>query len=420
MKKLFALLGPGIVFAATSIGVSHVVQSTRAGADFGYSLVALIIVAHLVKLPFFQVGPRYAAATGESLLDAYRTIGGWAYAFVIIFTFCTMFIVMAAVTVVAAGILANIVDIGFNIGVWAAILLVFVISVLMTGGYKWLDALLKFMMLVFAITCLITFVAVLVKDVPTAPAQEINFLAPASIAFIVALIGWMPTTIEVSVWHSFWVIEQRKKEFDDGAVISEQDLKRQTKQRLFDFNFSYVFCCVFALVFVVLGAKLLFGQGVSLSNNAIGFSAQLIGIFTSALGDWSQPIVSVLIFIAMFSTCIAVADGFGHVMARMVENSDWASTKLKQHSYNLILPVIAVGGWGVIALFSGQLKALIDFATTVSFVAAPVFAWLNLRSMSLPQVPEALRLTSGFILYARVCLGMLAAFSLFYIVWRFF
>ena len=32
-------LGPGILFASTAIGVSHLVQSTKAGALFGFGLI---------------------------------------------------------------------------------------------------------------------------------------------------------------------------------------------------------------------------------------------------------------------------------------------------------------------------------------------------------------------------------------------
>ena len=32
-------LGPGLLFAGAAIGVSHLVQSTRAGADFGWGLL---------------------------------------------------------------------------------------------------------------------------------------------------------------------------------------------------------------------------------------------------------------------------------------------------------------------------------------------------------------------------------------------
>ena len=39
MIKAISKLGPGLLFAGAAIGVSHLVQSTRAGADFGLSLI---------------------------------------------------------------------------------------------------------------------------------------------------------------------------------------------------------------------------------------------------------------------------------------------------------------------------------------------------------------------------------------------
>ena len=63
--------GPGLLFAGAAIGVSHLVQSTRAGADFGLGIIWALLLVNLFKYPFFQFGPRYATATGESLLDGY-------------------------------------------------------------------------------------------------------------------------------------------------------------------------------------------------------------------------------------------------------------------------------------------------------------------------------------------------------------
>ena len=68
-------LGPGLLYAGAAIGVSHLVQSTRAGANFGFTLIWVIVIAHFFKYPFFQFGPRYASATGESLLDGYKKMG---------------------------------------------------------------------------------------------------------------------------------------------------------------------------------------------------------------------------------------------------------------------------------------------------------------------------------------------------------
>ena len=47
-------LGPGLIFAGAAIGVSHLVQSTRAGADFGMGLIWALLLVNIFKYPFFQ------------------------------------------------------------------------------------------------------------------------------------------------------------------------------------------------------------------------------------------------------------------------------------------------------------------------------------------------------------------------------
>lgn len=417
------LIGPGMVFAATSIGVSHVVQATRAGADFGYTLAALIIIAHLVKLPFFQVGAKYAAITGESLLDAYHRQGKLAYGIAVLVNFVTMFIVMAAVSIVAAGVLANILPFGLPLNMWSAIVMLSIVALLVGGGYALLNKLIRWMMLLFAIICLITFVALFMVDLPSPVPVQIDYTSAASIAFMVALVGWMPTAIEVSVWHSFWVVEKRRLESggeqdtQESAPSLNESKVQQAYKALLDFNIGYVFCAVFALIFMVLGAKLFFGQGQALQESAIGFSAQLISIFTTALGDWSQPLVSVLIFIAMYSTCLAVADGFSQVITRIAEKQFSLPKEKHQICYKSIIPLMCLGGWLVIYLFAGQLKSLVDFATTIAFVTAPVFAWLNLRAMSLPNIPLEMRTKGVYKIYSWCCLLCLISFAVFFVYW---
>lgn len=54
MKNKLSKLGPGLLFAGAAIGVSHLVQSTRAGADFGWGLLWALILVNLFKYPFFN------------------------------------------------------------------------------------------------------------------------------------------------------------------------------------------------------------------------------------------------------------------------------------------------------------------------------------------------------------------------------
>ena len=76
LKSLKKTLGPGILFASTAIGVSHLVQSTKAGALFGFGLLWAVIAANILKYPFFEFGSRYANATGKSIIDGTdKTLG---------------------------------------------------------------------------------------------------------------------------------------------------------------------------------------------------------------------------------------------------------------------------------------------------------------------------------------------------------
>lgn len=77
-SRFWTAFGPGLLWAATAIGVSHLVQSTRAGALAGFGLAGVILLALILKYPFFEFGPRYAAATGTSLVEGYSRLGRWA------------------------------------------------------------------------------------------------------------------------------------------------------------------------------------------------------------------------------------------------------------------------------------------------------------------------------------------------------
>jgi Mn2+/Fe2+ NRAMP family transporter len=147
MQIKLSKLGPGLLFAGAAIGVSHLVQSTRAGADFGWGLVWALLLINLFKYPFFQYGPRYAQATGETLLDGYYKLGKgylWAY---FILNFGTMFTIQSAVTVVTAGIASTLFGITDDIVTWSVFITLICGILLLLGTYNWLDKLIKVIML---------------------------------------------------------------------------------------------------------------------------------------------------------------------------------------------------------------------------------------------------------------------------------
>ncbi|MFA0813671.1 NRAMP family divalent metal transporter [Microbulbifer epialgicus] len=410
-KRTFSNLGPGIIWAASSIGVSHIVQSTRAGADYAFALIGFIFLAHLIKYPFFKIGPEYAAVTGESLLEGYRKHSRLGFYSYLALTLLTMFFVQAAVTIVTAALALNLFGDILNVSEWSAVILIITCGVLIAGQFKWLNETLKWMVLILAIASLITLIAAISQNglLPSKAHSTANLAPAMSIAFIVALVGWMPTSIEVSVWHSIW--SERK--------IKEQAERELTKKSLvFDFKVGYFTSLLLAIVFVWLGALIMFGKDIELSQSAGIFAGQLINIYTESLGDWSHLIISIICFVALFSTTFAVSDGFPQVWRSALKSSN-SSNISGNRIYVTTLITLSVISWFIISLFANQLKNLIDFVTTLSFVCAPIFALLNILVMNGKWVPKEHHLKGWYFVYTYACLSLMIGFSLYFIYWRF-
>ena len=293
-KNLLKALGPGILFASTAIGVSHLVQSTKAGAEFGFGLLWAILLANLFKYPFFEYGSRYANATGKSIIDGYQRLGNWALWFYLIITIGSMFFVGAAVGKVTSGFMDNL--FGINIltdNSLMSTLLVFGIcgSILLIGKFKILDQLIKLIGSILLISTLLAFVLC----ISNGPLPKINNFIPenpwgtAGLAFIIPLMGWMPTALDLSSWNSLWTIER----------IKQTGYHPTMKETLFDFNFGYIISAFLAVVFLTLGAYLLNGTGIETPKQSDLFASHVIKLYTNVIGNWSYIIIASATFSIM-------------------------------------------------------------------------------------------------------------------------
>ena len=104
-KRAIASLGPGLLYAAVAVGVSHLVQATRAGADFGLGMVLVVIFACLMKYPGLRFGGEYAAATGKNLVVNYRERGSLVFGLFAVSQLFSMVFIIAAVSLFTSGLL---------------------------------------------------------------------------------------------------------------------------------------------------------------------------------------------------------------------------------------------------------------------------------------------------------------------------
>lgn len=204
-------LGPGLLMAGAAIGVSHLVQSTRAGAVYGFGLLALVVLANFCKYPAFRWGPAYATATGTSLLEGYRRQGKWALWVYLLVTLGTMFTVQAAVAVVCAGLAKAIFGLPYAATTLAAVLIGICATILAVGRFKWLDTINKVIIVLLSVgTLAATALALPRIDWSSMPFWVSGPITTTDIFFFAAVVGWMPSAIDISVWNSLWTLARRE------------------------------------------------------------------------------------------------------------------------------------------------------------------------------------------------------------------
>ncbi len=414
--KFWASLGPGLLWAAAAVGVSHLVQSTRAGALAGFGLAGVILLALILKYPFFEFGPRYAAATGMSLVEGYRKVGWWALWLYLVITVFSSLVIQTAVVMFTSFLVNLAFGLTWPIPLTAAALCAVCAALLLIGRYRVLDGVVKVVMVVLAVSTLAAAgMAAGRADLSSFTLlPRIGLEHTVGFAFLLALVGWMPSAIDISVWSSLWTVAKNR---DQGFRTPRPIVMR-------DFNIGYVGTGVLAFAFLTLGAALMYRTGETFSPQGTGFSAQIIGLYTDTLGQWTRPIVFTAVLTTMFSTSLTVIDGYPRAIDRVVQvlraadPADVAGASTGR-SYWISIVTLAVLTVLVLSAFLGSLTAMVDFATILSFITAPVLGYLNLRVVTSAEVPEADRPGRPLLWLAWAGLVLLGAVAVAYLVWRF-
>ncbi len=410
--------GPGLMWAAAAIGVSHLHQSTRAGASAGFALAGIVLLAIILKYPFFEYGPRYAAATGESLVEGYWRIGNWALWLYFVLTLFTSVIVVVAV-VLFTGFLLQF-AFGLTMPQWVSGGLVYLAcaAVLWAGRFRVFDWVVKGILVLLAISTVIAAAVTLPRaDFSTlALWPGVGDNAVVSLAFILALAGWMPSAIDISVWSSLWTLAKNR---DSGVTAS-------VRTALLDFRIGYVGTGILAFAFLLLGAAVMFGAGQEFSPQGTVFSTQLVDLYTTTLGSWTRPIVMVAVLTTMISTSLTVIDGFPRALERSVtilrmpkDQPQVGDAPPVGRSYWIAVVALGVTSILVLRVFIGNLATMVDFATIFTFITAPVLGYLNLRAVTSDQVPPEHRPGPKMLALSYVGLALLGGTAVVYVVSRF-
>lgn len=413
MKTLLKNLGPGLLFASMAIGTSHLVLSTKAGAQYGWLMVIPIILANVFKYPFFEFGIRYTSVTNKTLIEGYLNRGKrylWFYALI---TLVTTFTILAALYTVTAGLFMNLFKINtVSIGLVALGLFGFISALLIIGKYTFLEMSLKFVVSILFIALIITTILVVFQGqvMPVADFEPTPLFNEVGLLFLIGLMGWMPTTVEASSWVSLWSIEKWKTQ--------EKPL---LKDSLREFNTGYLITAVLAIFFMIIGWFTLYGTNTVLSDNAVNFADQVVQLFTTHIGSWAYIFIAISAFATMFSTCMTAHDAVTRVSLDIID----LLIPTKQLSNNRVffsigVLLLALVNFLVIALFGAHMGNLVALATFVSFVVAPIIGYMNLKNVTSEDMQGKYHPSRGLKILTYLGIIFLSLFSILYfwmIIW---
>jgi Mn2+/Fe2+ NRAMP family transporter len=265
-------------------------------------------------------------------------------------------------------------------------------------------------MVVLTVSTIAALLAALFETSPSELPSAPSVWDVAGVTFLIALMGWMPIPIDAAAWHSLWSLERDK----------QTNHKSSLRESLLDFNIGYVGASILALIFLSLGALVMFGSGVSFSASGAGFAQQLIDLYTQTLGNWAHWIIIICAFTTMFSTTLTVTDSYPRVTREIIRVMKERESESRIFSYKRLLFIISAISMLVLWLAGSQFTYMIDLATSLSFLTAPALAFINYKLIFSSLTPKEHQPKTWLKVLSWLGMTFLTAFALLFFYWRFF
>ena len=306
-----------------------------------------------------------------------------------------------AVTIVTAGLASTLFGSFIDIKLWALVILIICIIILFLGKYKVLDKFIKIIIITLTVSTLVAVTFAFTNYEGNVVLTQILPINDVEIIFLIALMGWMPAPLDISVWHSLWTIEKKRTE----KIFTP-------KSALLDFNIGYIGTIILGICFLLLGYLVMFNSNESFSNAAGVFSNQLISMYTQSLGSWSYIIIGIASFTTMFSTTLTTLDASPRAMSKTVE---LLTNKVFKKGYLFWILTLFFGTVLIFFCFASEMGLLIKIATILSFLTAPFYAIINYILISSKHTPKEWHPSKKLHVLSILGILFLISFSIWYI-----
>jgi Mn2+/Fe2+ NRAMP family transporter len=302
-KPSLRQVGPGLVLAATGVGVGDMVTAMVAGEKTQYHLVWAFVAAAIIKYYVTIAIGRWNLATGKTIVQGFRSISGVGVVLVAVYTMLWGLMFGAAGPSVL-GLAATAMVPVFDGTTWAIIHAVVAFVIVLIGRYQLIERIMK--------VCVgITFVGMVGAAILVAP--NIGSLATGlvptvpdgSVIYVITVIGGLGGTLTLTA-YGYWV---KAKGWRGPRFLPLMRL---------DSGVAYLATAIFALAVLIIGASFLYGTGRTVD------SPEGLLALVQPLRDNYGPVAYWLFLIGFwsiaFSSVLGVWNGVSYLFADLVRN----------------------------------------------------------------------------------------------------
>ncbi len=308
--RMLRHLGPGLIVTASIVGSGELIVTPKLGADVGFRLLWFIIIGCVIKV-FVQIElGRFAIARGLTTLEAMNTMPGprWRVSWLLWF----WLLMYVALVFQVAGIVGGIAQV-FSVGganwsdkTWAAIVAASCAILLAWGRYSLVENLSTVMVAAFTICTVIA-----VMMLPWTPyrisaaniLEGLKFHLPSSFTTAFAAFGIIGVGASELIYYPYWCLEKGYARNvgprEDSPAWIERARGWVRVMRL-DAWFSMVIYTGATVAFYLLGAAVLHGKGLSVTNSDM--IPTLSHMYRESFGAWGLWIFLIGAFNVLYST----------------------------------------------------------------------------------------------------------------------
>ncbi len=345
-------IGPGAIITASFIGPGTVTTATRAGAGFGFALLWAVIFAIVATIILQEMVARIGVVTKQGLGENIRELFDNK-----ILKFASVYIIMIAVAIGCAAYISG--DLlGTSLGVSylfdvpenivAPILGVIILILALTGGYKIVEKLMIFFVILMGIIFVTTMFIAGPDILELLQGAFVPGIPSGSILMVIALIG---TTV---VPYNFFIHAQTASE------------KWGDTDKLSDMRFDTI---LMISAGGLITAAILITAGALIQGTEVTSVVELAAPLEPLMGGLAPIFISVGLFAAGFSSAIASPMGAAATVSSFMH---WKGG-FQNRKYKLIFAIVIIIGIITSAIGFEPLEVLL-IAQALNGIILPLIA----------------------------------------------